>query len=84
LLLTTNNNIFSFGDNSFGQLGLNSLTPIFYIPTQITLTLNNLDSILKISCGFYHSIILTKNGDVFSFGMNIVKIILIVSTGSLA
>jgi E3 ubiquitin-protein ligase HERC4 len=66
LLLNTNNQIFSFGSNSNGQLGLNlPLSINITIPTQIIIS-----NIKQISCGNYHCLLLNNNGSVYSFGMN--------------
>jgi alpha-tubulin suppressor-like RCC1 family protein len=64
LMVDINNNTYSFGLNSFGQLGLNHYDNI-YSPTQI---LNF--KIKKVFTGETFSIILTNNDQLFSFGSN--------------
>jgi alpha-tubulin suppressor-like RCC1 family protein len=78
IVLTNSNQLFSFGSNSFGELGLggNSFGSLglynfnnISIPTEID---NNFTKfqIKKISCGYYHTLILDEGGDVYSFGRN--------------
>lgn len=65
LALDTNGNVWAFGNNSSGQLGLGSYTST-NIPTQIP----TLSQIVAISAGGRHSLALDKNGQVWSFGDN--------------
>ena len=64
---TFNNEIFCWGQNQFGQLGLgnndNQNTPI------LCSSLLNED-VIDIKCGMYHTLVLTSNGDVLSCGRN--------------
>jgi alpha-tubulin suppressor-like RCC1 family protein len=72
ILLTDKNQLFSFGSNSFGELGLgNNNMKSISIPTEIKQFTNF--NIKKISSGYYHTLILDENGDVYSFGKNDVK-----------
>jgi E3 ubiquitin-protein ligase HERC4 len=61
--LRDNNTAYSFGDNTFGQLGINNITEIF-IPSFI------MKDIIQITSGFYHSLILNIYDKIFSFGSN--------------
>ncbi len=59
--------VYSWGDNQFGQLGLNDdkerLTP--------TLIESILDlNFKKVKCGHYHSVLLEENGQLYAFGQN--------------
>jgi alpha-tubulin suppressor-like RCC1 family protein len=71
LILCEDNTLISFGDNSNGQLGdnttrLNSFDPILVYQEQ-----NKNKNIKQISSGFFHSLILTDQNKVFSFGGNL-------------
>jgi len=69
-----NGDIFSFGYNKSGQLGLGDVerdgdveTDVFIgIPTKI----KSLTNVKQSSCGENQTIVLLKNGDVYSFGNN--------------
>ena len=70
LILTENNKIYGFGNNYFGQLGaetdnVGSSVPILIDTTMIT------DKIKSIQTGNGYSLILTENGEVYSFGNNL-------------
>ena len=62
-----NNDVYSWGANSSGQLGLgyksknNGPTQCLLLPNEI---------IVDIKCGYYHSLILTINQSVYSCGTN--------------
>ncbi|KAL9648563.1 hypothetical protein ABK040_012222 [Willaertia magna] len=61
---------FVFGDNKFNQFGQsNTIKEIIRGPTLLN-TFNN-NEIEEIECGGYHSIITTKNKELFITGMNV-------------
>jgi hypothetical protein len=65
LALTESGRVFGWGNNYWGQLGLDvrdSSEPII-------IELNDL-KIQKISCGLGHSLLLSCDGDIYSFGCN--------------
>ena len=65
LFLTNTGHVYSCGDNSKVQLGLGDYqTDDKTIPTVI----DNFDNIIKISCGEFHSLFLTYDGNVYSCG----------------
>jgi RCC1 and BTB domain-containing protein len=68
IVLTFDNLLFSFGSNLYGQLGISSTNLNISTPTQISSFTNY--NIIKVSCGFYHTLVLDSNGDVYSFGNN--------------
>jgi E3 ubiquitin-protein ligase HERC4 len=73
LILNKNNELFSFGSNTYGQLCLNNSEGHQYTPQKIDLNLNSSgDSIVikKISCGYFHCLLLMKNSDLYSCGSN--------------
>jgi alpha-tubulin suppressor-like RCC1 family protein len=65
LILTSINEVFVFGSNACGQLGLGETRGnIGPVKLQIP------GSVRSISCGIYFSMILMENGDLFGFGYN--------------
>eukprot|EP01080_Neovahlkampfia_damariscottae_P006174 gene6174-10181_t len=69
LVLTTNNDTFSFGSNRYGQLGLKDNINK-YVPNKISVVNENgtEEVITKISAGSFHSLLLTENHQIYSFG----------------
>jgi alpha-tubulin suppressor-like RCC1 family protein len=70
LALTTNNRIYTWGSNGYGQLGsgssLNRITP-----TVIAFTgLQGGETIQQISAGNFHFLVLTSTGRLFTWGNN--------------
>ncbi|XP_077157025.1 putative E3 ubiquitin-protein ligase HERC6 isoform X2 [Paroedura picta] len=67
LAVCSNGRVFSWGAGTFGQLGTGGLKD--------RLTPKRIDGlstckIIQVACGLYHSIVLTKDGRVFSWGQN--------------
>lgn len=63
-------NVFSFGDNSTGQTGLDTIFHTTPVATPIdTSNLNDM-RITQVSAGNRHSLLLAEKGSVFSFGTN--------------
>ncbi|XP_003924053.2 putative E3 ubiquitin-protein ligase HERC6 [Saimiri boliviensis] len=60
--------VFAWGAGSEGQLGVGELKEINFTPRKIT-TLNGI-KIIQVSCGHYHSLALSKDSQVFSWGKN--------------
>ncbi|CAG2172539.1 unnamed protein product, partial [Oppiella nova] len=69
---TDNNVIFSFGGNIEGQFGrhVDMDVNVYHKPDTILYFQTNNLSISQISCGYYHTIVLTSNGQVFGWGSN--------------
>ena len=70
--LTSTGRVFTWGQNSFGQLG-DGTTDNKLIPTEITSQFNllNNDTVsLLLSSGVYHSSALTSTGRLFTWGIN--------------
>eukprot|EP01080_Neovahlkampfia_damariscottae_P007062 gene7062-11225_t len=67
LILTAGGNVYSFGLNSFGQLGNGNLTNK-NTPSSIENTKNEI--FIEISAGGFHSLLLSNLGVVFAFGKN--------------
>lgn len=66
LLLTDDGQVYSLGRNTFGQLGLGNYSSI-KIPKLIPSFNHN---IVSISAGYYSSIVLSDDGNAYSFGYN--------------
>ena len=71
LLISNENNIFSFGDNSFQQLGYKSAKKYVLTPHKINLSsLNSSSSLVisSVSCGDRHVLVLFSDNRVASWG----------------
>jgi len=66
MLLKSNGNVFTWGDNFFGQLGDGS-----NINSNIPVQLNSLTDIKAIAAGNYLSLALRSNGSVMAWGRNL-------------
>jgi hypothetical protein len=66
LALTESGRVFGWGDNTFGQLGVDV---DYYSSEPIIIELNGL-KIKKISCGLSYSLLLSCDGDIYAFGYN--------------
>jgi hypothetical protein len=65
LALTESGLVFSWGDNDWGQLGID----VRHSSEPIIIELNDL-KIQKISCGEHHSLLLSCDGHIYAFGGN--------------
>ena len=65
LAFTTNGEVYAWGKNTNGQLGLGDTNPR-NTPTRVT----DLSNFSGISCGYIHSHALTYNGEVYAWGNN--------------
>jgi alpha-tubulin suppressor-like RCC1 family protein len=66
-LVSNQGNVFSFGDNEHGELGLGHFNET--INPELVKSLKNF-KISQISCGFKHVICRTTLGKVFTWGWN--------------
>jgi alpha-tubulin suppressor-like RCC1 family protein len=67
LILTENNEIFAFGDNTYGQIGSSFWNKNnSYLPLKVEFQLNY--TILKIFAGYSISFLLTVDGEIYYFG----------------
>uniref|UniRef100_I3MQB1 HECT and RLD domain containing E3 ubiquitin protein ligase family member 6 n=1 Tax=Ictidomys tridecemlineatus TaxID=43179 RepID=I3MQB1_ICTTR len=60
--------VFAWGAGSEGQLGIGEIKEINFIPKKINALADI--KIIQVSCGHYHSLALSKDGQVFSWGKN--------------
>ena len=67
IIITKDGTLYSFGDNGYGQLGLGDNTPM-NIPILVA-ALNDL-KVKVVSCGNNHTVIITEDGNLYSFGKN--------------
>lgn len=71
LALTSQGNVFAWGDNSFGQLGINSGTTQNTVPSQVySVNLLAGKTVVAIAAGGNHSLVLTSEGRVYAWGDN--------------
>ncbi|CAB3378357.1 Hypothetical predicted protein [Cloeon dipterum] len=62
--------VFSWGDNCHGQLGLGTIQfQLFDVPTKILGCLEH-KRVVQVACGYYHTLVLTSQGEVYAFGRN--------------
>ncbi|XP_058391624.1 X-linked retinitis pigmentosa GTPase regulator isoform X1 [Diceros bicornis minor] len=61
--LTEDGELFMWGDNSEGQIGLKNITNVC-VPRQVTIG----KPISWVSCGYYHSAFITTEGELYTFG----------------
>src|SRR5436853_94237 len=65
LILTNTGQIYVFGSNEYGQLGLSD-----NIDKNVPTLIPNLNQIVQIAAGFYHSLALSDIGQIYAFGFN--------------
>src|SRR5690606_13700737 len=72
MILDNNGDVWVFGDNSFGQLGIleevSNRNKIFGTPTKIDASYFNNEKVVQIAASEYTSYALTENGDVYAWG----------------
>jgi alpha-tubulin suppressor-like RCC1 family protein len=65
LVLDNTGNVYSFGQNNYGQLGLGHETDV-----SLAQPIPDISNIKAISAGCHHSLVLDNDGNVYSFGLN--------------
>lgn len=69
VLLTTDGQVYTFGSNSYGQLGVGDLSSRGS-PTLVKIT--STDNIVMVAAGSHHTVVLTSDGDVLTWGAHLV------------
>lgn len=67
-LITSTCDLYTFGDNSEGQLGLGVDYKTF--SDKATLITGIIDRIKDVTCGYRHTLVLTERGTVYGMGTN--------------
>ncbi|KAK1948183.1 putative E3 ubiquitin-protein ligase HERC1 [Phytophthora citrophthora] len=67
MIVTTGGRSFSFGRNDYGQLGIGSKIHQ-NVPNVVALSANT--RMVRATCGCYHTVLLSEQGQVFVFGRN--------------
>ena len=70
LAVTSSNNVYSWGANTSGQLGINSNVDASYATFVLTPAAATLGNITQVAAGTSHSLFLTASGTVFACGLN--------------
>ncbi|XP_077172731.1 RCC1 and BTB domain-containing protein 2 [Paroedura picta] len=65
---TTNGELYTWGHNSYSQLG-NGTTNHSLLPCQVSTNLAN-KKVVEVACGSHHSMVLTSEGEVYAWGYN--------------
>ena len=69
LALTSSGELYAFGENHFGQLGVDTGNDVNPTPTPVTLPEES-DPVVQVAAGAYHSLALTSSGQLYAFGEN--------------
>jgi len=67
LCVSVDGNVWGFGDNSFGQLGIGK---VFGDKVYSPVCIENIPFIISVHCGYYHSFCISDSHKVFGFGYN--------------
>jgi len=72
LALTKDGEVYAWGRNNYGQLGLGTTTSYFTYATKVKGVNNKgtLNNIVDISMGYFNAVAVNKNGDVITWGYN--------------
>ncbi|CAM9571659.1 unnamed protein product [Discosporangium mesarthrocarpum] len=68
LALTREGDLYAFGENFTGQLGLGHASSNFLVPQKVVTLCSR--GVRQMACGLNHSVVLIENGGVFAFGDN--------------
>jgi len=74
LVLTEDNQLYAFGKNEIGELGLSyrsSLKQKLWDPVKLNMSLFGEEKIITIASGNSHSVVLTEKGSMFTWGNNL-------------
>jgi alpha-tubulin suppressor-like RCC1 family protein len=65
---TSQGAVYVCGKNDYGQLGVESTTPVKVL-SKVTVP-SDLDHVVQVCCGYYHTLLLSSNGVTAGFGRN--------------
>ena len=68
MALKTDGTLWAWGNNSFGQLGINTTTAIISSPVQIPTS--GLGGWAQVSCGYFHTVMVLSNNTMWTCGYN--------------
>ncbi|NXV58701.1 RCBT2 protein, partial [Molothrus ater] len=68
VLATEEGEVYTWGHNAYSQLG-NGTTNHGFIPCQVSTNLVN-KKVIEVACGSHHSMVLTSDGEVYTWGYN--------------
>lgn len=68
----TGTSFYSSGQNDFGQLGIGTVDSLFYttVLQRVDMPLSESVSVIQVSAGYAHSLVLLADGRVYGFGSN--------------
>lgn len=69
-IVLAEDNVYAFGDNSFGQLGIGNLGVEFELQPVSIASFFGGSRVLDVSCGSFHTLVRCAEGAVYSFGRN--------------
>lgn len=72
MILTEFGTVYGFGFNSSFELGIDKNDNIVTSPTKVPI----IDTVVKVACGWAHTVAVTDKGQIFSFGCKFFWIIL--------
>lgn len=72
IVLTEDGEMYTWGSNDFGQLGLGEEYSNVEVPKLLTVP-NDTDKVTEAACGKWHALVLTKSGKVYAWGMTDLK-----------
>lgn len=68
--VTTSGEVYAFGKNDYGQLGLGHARNV-KVPTLVKIAISDSDEkIVDVSCGYYHTVVVTERGKLITWGRN--------------
>jgi alpha-tubulin suppressor-like RCC1 family protein len=71
MFLTNSGDVYACGEGEHGQLGLGYCSLTEYRPLRVRFKdLHELDEIIDVACGAYHTLFATKHHSVYSTGLN--------------
>ena len=69
VVVTAEGGVLVCGKNDYGQLGLDGAENVKTF-SPLTSSVHIMDNMLQVCCGYYHTVLLSRNGQVYGFGRN--------------